>query len=58
MLFFLQFGFSIDRTAGDSINPYMETNKDKCLLEDESVIDSVDASNAYVLFIMDFKNNV
>ncbi|CAG0897077.1 unnamed protein product [Darwinula stevensoni] len=53
-----KFGFSIDHTASDSINPYMETNKDKCLLEDESVINSVDASNAFVLFIMDLKDNV
>jgi hypothetical protein len=32
--YFVQFGFSLDRTRNDAVNPYLENHQDVCLLQD------------------------
>ncbi|KAI5730604.1 protein GPR107 isoform X1 [Diaphorina citri] len=46
------FGFSLDRTMSDAMNPYLDTHQDQCLLEESSLKSSL------VYFIMDIKNKM
>lgn len=50
------FGFSLDRTLNDAMNPYLDTHQDQCLLEDSVGLAS--SNTAAILFIMDRKNEV
>ncbi|KAK9731916.1 Lung seven transmembrane receptor [Popillia japonica] len=48
------FGFSLDRTQNDAMNPYLDSHQDKCLLK-ENVPKEHDA--AVIYFILNFYNN-
>uniref|UniRef100_T1HAW4 Uncharacterized protein n=1 Tax=Rhodnius prolixus TaxID=13249 RepID=T1HAW4_RHOPR len=50
------FGFSLDRTLNDAMNPYLDTHQDHCLLEDS--VGLVSSNTAAILFIMDRKKEV
>ncbi|XP_066582184.1 protein GPR107 isoform X2 [Prorops nasuta] len=53
------FGFSLDRTRSDAMNPYLDSHQERCLLQDistpKSDLDQKDDS-AIIYFTMDFKN--
>lgn len=48
------FGFSLDRTQNDAMNPYLDSHQEKCLLK-ENVPKQNDA--AVIYFILNFHNN-
>ncbi|CAD6233002.1 GSCOCG00007090001-RA-CDS [Cotesia congregata] len=52
------YGFSLDRTKSDTVNPYLDSHQDKCLLQGpinpHTDFDSKDES-AVIYFIMDLK---
>ncbi|KAI4470877.1 lung seven transmembrane receptor [Holotrichia oblita] len=48
------FGFSLDRTQNDAMNPYLDSHQEKCLLK-ENVPKEHDA--AVIYFILNFYNN-
>ncbi|KAK9500952.1 hypothetical protein O3M35_002109 [Rhynocoris fuscipes] len=50
------FGFSLDRTLNDAMNPYLDAHTEQCLLEDYA--GQVSSNTAAILFIMDRKNDV
>lgn len=31
---FIQFGFSLDRTRNDAVNPYLDSHQDVCMLQE------------------------
>ncbi|XP_063244645.1 protein GPR107 [Bacillus rossius redtenbacheri] len=45
------FGFTLDRTMSDAMNPYLDSHPDKCLLQDLNK----NISNDVIFFILDFK---
>lgn len=49
-----QFGFSLDRTQNDVLNPSLEAHQDKCLLQQEF---HTDHGTSVIYFIMDLKHN-
>lgn len=51
--FCLQFGFSLDRTMNDAMNPYLDIHQERCLLQSPSMQTT---NTGAVFFIMDFKN--
>ncbi|CAK9802559.1 Protein GPR107 [Anthophora plagiata] len=55
------FGFSLDQTLSDAMNPYLDSHQDRCVLQDISNtkpdIEQRDDS-AVIYFTMDLKNNV
>ncbi|XP_051161884.1 protein GPR107 isoform X2 [Leptopilina boulardi] len=54
------FGFTLDRTKSDAMNPYLESHQEKCLLQGSSnpktLLDKKDDSEV-IYFTMDLKNN-
>ncbi|GJQ79418.1 hypothetical protein Trydic_g16277 [Trypoxylus dichotomus] len=48
------FGFSLDRTQNDAMNPYLDSHQEKCLLK-QNVPKEHDA--AVIYFILNFNNN-
>ncbi|XP_043478257.1 protein GPR107 isoform X1 [Leptopilina heterotoma] len=54
------FGFTLDRTTSDAMNPYLESHQEKCLLQGssnpKSEWDKKDDSEV-IYFTMDLKNN-
>ncbi|XP_017775171.1 PREDICTED: protein GPR107 [Nicrophorus vespilloides] len=51
------FGFSIDRTLNDAMNPYLDTHTEKCLLQ-EMFSSRNEHFSAAIYFSMDLKNSV
>ncbi|XP_017794206.1 PREDICTED: protein GPR107 isoform X3 [Habropoda laboriosa] len=55
------FGFSLDRTLSDAMNPYLDSHRERCTLQDipnvKSDVDQRDES-AVIYFTMDLKNNL
>lgn len=55
----LQFGFSLDRTLSDAMNPYLDSHQEKCLLQGvtgpKSELEPKD-DGSVIYFIMDLKN--
>lgn len=53
------FGFSLDRTLSDAMNPYLDTHQERCVLQDisngKSDLEQRD-DNAVIYFTMDLKN--
>lgn len=47
------FGFSLDRTMNDAMNPYLDIHQEHCLLQTPSLQST---NTGAVFFIMDFKN--
>lgn len=58
--FFFKFGFSLDRTLSDAMDPYLDNHLEKCSLNDipdpKYELDSMDES-AVIYFTMDLKNH-
>lgn len=57
----IQFGFSLDRTLSDAMNPYLDSHQERCVLQDiSSVKPDFEQRNdsAVIYFTMDLKNNV
>ncbi|PBC34708.1 hypothetical protein APICC_01834 [Apis cerana cerana] len=55
------FGFSLDRTLSDAMNPYLDSHQERCVLQDiSSVKPDFEQRNdsAVIYFTMDLKNNV
>ncbi|XP_033354665.1 protein GPR107 isoform X1 [Bombus vosnesenskii] len=55
------FGFTLDRTLTDAMNPYLDSHWERCVLEDiSSVRPDFDQRNdsAVIYFTMDLKNNL
>ncbi|XP_043586952.1 protein GPR107 isoform X2 [Bombus pyrosoma] len=55
------FGFSLDRTLSDAMNPYLDSHQEGCVLQDiSSVKPDFDQRNdsAVIYFTMDLKNNL
>ncbi|XP_033221478.1 protein GPR107 isoform X2 [Belonocnema kinseyi] len=53
------FGFTLDRTMSDAMNPYLDSHQDKCLLQGSSVPKSdrdQRDETAVIYFTMDLKN--
>ncbi|KAJ8877337.1 hypothetical protein PR048_021791 [Dryococelus australis] len=48
-----QFGFTLDRTLSDAMNPYLDSHPDNCLLNDLNKKIKKDV----IFFILDFKCN-
>lgn len=48
------FGFTLDRTRNDAMNPYLDAHQDKCLLE-LSPDGQMNTNTAVVYFILNFK---
>ncbi|XP_063986685.1 protein GPR107 isoform X1 [Diachasmimorpha longicaudata] len=55
------YGFSLDRTRSDAMNPYLDSHQEKCLLQGvtspKADLDSKDDSSV-IYFTMDFKNKL
>ena len=54
-----QFGFSLDKTQRDAMNPYLDNHQDKCLLQGASSPKSEldpKPDDAIIYFTMDLKN--
>uniref|UniRef100_A0A182PL29 GOST seven transmembrane domain-containing protein n=1 Tax=Anopheles epiroticus TaxID=199890 RepID=A0A182PL29_9DIPT len=49
------FGLSLDKTMSDSMNPYLDTHQDKCILTEPVAVQS---NGPIVFFKMDLKQNV
>lgn len=49
------FGLSLDKTMSDSMNPYLDSHQDKCILTEPV---SAQSNGPIVFFKMDLKNNV
>ncbi|XP_046981150.1 protein GPR107 isoform X1 [Schistocerca americana] len=47
------FGFSLDRTLSDAMNPYLDSHQDGCLLQHPP---NEDSTGAVIYFIMDLQN--
>nr|XP_033183222.1 protein GPR107 isoform X3 [Bombus vancouverensis nearcticus] len=57
----VNFGFTLDRTLTDAMNPYLDSHWERCVLEDiSSVRPDFDQRNdsAVIYFTMDLKNNL
>ncbi|XP_006608003.1 protein GPR107 isoform X1 [Apis dorsata] len=55
------FGFSLDRTLSDAMNPYLDSHQERCVLQEiSSVKPDFEQRNdsAVIYFTMDLKNNV
>ncbi|KAK1118582.1 hypothetical protein K0M31_014888 [Melipona bicolor] len=55
------FGFSLDRTLSDAMNPYLDSHQERCVLQDiSSIKPDFEQRNdsAVIYFIMDLKNNL
>ncbi|XP_015429896.1 PREDICTED: protein GPR107 isoform X2 [Dufourea novaeangliae] len=55
------FGFSLDRTLSDAMNPYLDSHQERCVLQDlsnKSDFETTADSNAAIYFTMDLKNSV
>ncbi|XP_068979476.1 protein GPR107 isoform X2 [Bombus flavifrons] len=55
------FGFTLDRTLSDAMNPYLDSHREGCVLQDiSSVKPDFDQRNdsAIIYFTMDLKNNL
>ncbi|KAF7279732.1 protein GPR107 [Rhynchophorus ferrugineus] len=48
------FGFTLDRTVNDGLNPYLDSHQDVCILERN--ITNSNNNEEFIYFIMDFKN--
>jgi hypothetical protein len=51
---FIQFGFSLDRTRNDAVNPYLDSHQDVCLHQDNNS----GSSSETIYFILDLQKNV
>lgn len=51
-----KFGFTLDKSLNDAINPYSGSRLDKCLLENQNESPLPNMNNAAVFFVMDRKN--
>ncbi|XP_031840440.1 protein GPR107 isoform X1 [Nomia melanderi] len=55
------FGFSLDRTLSDAMNPYLDSHQERCVLQDatnaKTDLEQRDDSSAVVYFTMDLKNS-
>ncbi|KAG8221817.1 hypothetical protein J437_LFUL002819 [Ladona fulva] len=49
------YGFSLDRTVSDAMNPYLDSHQEKCLLQEPIRHDN---NGAVVYFTMDFKKKL
>ncbi|XP_071446608.1 protein GPR107 isoform X2 [Hetaerina americana] len=49
------YGFSLDRTVSDAMNPYLDSHQDSCLLQEPIENNN---NGAVIYFTMDFKNKV
>ncbi|XP_076764458.1 protein GPR107 isoform X2 [Xylocopa sonorina] len=55
------FGFTLDRTLSDAMNPYLDSHQEKCVLQDMSSVKpefEQRDDKAVIYFTMDFKNNL
>ncbi|XP_034187075.1 protein GPR107 isoform X1 [Osmia lignaria lignaria] len=55
------FGFSLDRTLSDAMNPYLDSHQERCVLQDISNVKSdfeQRDDSAIIYFTMDLKNNL
>lgn len=50
-----QYGFSLDKTLSDAMNPYLDTHQNKCILNDKS--DDSQRNGPIAYFIMNLKDN-
>lgn len=48
------FGFSLDRTINDGMNPYMDSHQDSCILEKQ--ITNNNSNEEFIYFLLDLKN--
>lgn len=55
VFYFIQFGFSLDRTRNDAVNPYLDSHQDVCLLQD--LIHS-EPSSEIIYFTLDLKKKL
>lgn len=55
---FLQYGFTLDRTVNDAINPYLEVHSDTCILKGVEKSSALLSPHhpAIVFLKMDFEN--
>ncbi|XP_076649134.1 protein GPR107 isoform X1 [Halictus rubicundus] len=55
------FGFSLDRTLSDAMNPYLDSHQERCVLQDaanpKTDLEQRDDSSAVIYFTMDLKNS-
>lgn len=51
-----KFGFTLDKTLNDAINPYADSHMERCLLEHQVDPLPSNTNNAAVFFTMDMKN--
>ncbi|XP_078042583.1 protein GPR107 isoform X2 [Augochlora pura] len=53
------FGFSLDRTLSDAMNPYLDSHQERCVLQDaanaKTDLEQRDDSSAVIYFTMDLK---
>lgn len=49
----LQYGFSLDRTLSDAMNPYLDSHQERCLLKEMKIEHDTD----FIYFIFDLKEN-
>ncbi|XP_066148419.1 protein GPR107 isoform X2 [Euwallacea fornicatus] len=49
------FGFTLDRTVNDGMNPYFDSRQDKCILEKD--INSTNGNEKIIALILDLKND-
>lgn len=54
-VYLFQFGLSLDKTMSDSMNPYLDSHQDKCILTEPVAVQS---NGPIVFFKMDLKQNV
>ncbi|CAL7933485.1 unnamed protein product [Xylocopa violacea] len=55
------FGFTLDRTLSDAMNPYLDSHQEKCVLQDMTSVKpefEQRDDKAVIYFTMDFKNNL
>ncbi|XP_012151906.2 protein GPR107 isoform X1 [Megachile rotundata] len=55
------FGFSLDRTLSDAMNPYLDSHQERCVLQDISNVKNdfeQKDDSAIIYFTMDLKNNL